>query len=155
MAPAYAYIISNIFYADRVGIVGGNIGNSFLDIVAGTVILFIIAGMFHKKSQRLIESSSHFYRIHEIISAGFIDTEKVFPDGFGKRRLVNQWKIPGKICGIQNNGSVTAIKAYPGILPRIFFIGIIGDFGLRVDKEGISGGKGINFTTNRIISFAG
>ena len=106
MAPAYAYIISNIFYADRVGIVGGNIGNSFLDIVAGTVILFIIAGMFHKKSQRLIESSGHFYRIHEIISAGFIDTEKVFPDGFGKRRLVNQWKVSGKICGIQNNGSV-------------------------------------------------
>lgn len=96
MAPAYAYIISNIFYADRVGIVGGNIGNSFLDIVAGTVILFIIAGMFHKKSQRLIESSGHFYRIHEIISAGFIDTEKVFPDGFGKRRLVNQWKVSGK-----------------------------------------------------------
>ena len=95
MAPAYAYIISNIFYADRVGIVGGNIGNSFLDIVAGTVILFIIAGMFHKESQRLIESSGHFYRIHEIIPAGFIDTEKVFPDGFGKRRLVNQWKVSG------------------------------------------------------------
>ncbi len=59
MAPAYAYIISNIFYADRVGIVGGNIGNSFLDIVAGTVILFIIAGMFHKKepaSDRVVRS---------------------------------------------------------------------------------------------------
>ena len=40
MAPAYAYIISNIFYADRVGIVGGNIGNSFLDIVAGTVDVY-------------------------------------------------------------------------------------------------------------------
>ena len=96
MAPAYAYIISNIFYTDRVGIVGGNIGNSFLDIVAGTVILFIIAGMFHKKSQRLIESSSHFYRIHEIISAGFIDTEKVFPGWIRKaasgESVENPWK---------------------------------------------------------------
>ena len=100
MAAAQAHISRDILYCDRVGIVGGDIGDRLLHIAGIRGLRRLFCGTLHEQRERRIESAGHLHRLLKFIAAHLVDAEQLMQDLFTEGSCVDIWMLFGKISGI-------------------------------------------------------
>ena len=73
VAAANAHIGGDVLDGDRVGVVGGNIGNGGLHIAAGRIGIFGGAGMLEEERQGAVKPACHFHGVHKLVPVRFIN----------------------------------------------------------------------------------
>ena len=100
MAAAQAYIGSNIFHSDRIGIIGGDVFNAFLHVLIYGGADGTLGRVVHKQRKCGVESAGHFNSMLEFTATGIVDVQKLPLDIITHRSIFDHRMFSGKIGSV-------------------------------------------------------